>query len=69
MSDKRIELTIDTEGKSSIDALGFNGMGCVSATEFLELALGEEFNRKRKPEFFRSRSTALPQRLGGRRQP
>ena len=69
MSHKRIELTIDTEGKASIDAIGFKGMGCVPATEFLELALGEEFTRKRKPEFFRFRSTALPQRLGGRRQP
>ena len=69
MSDKRIELTIDTEGKSSIDALGFNGMGCVSATEFLEQTLGQTGTRRRKPEFFRSRSTVLQQRLGGGRQP
>ena len=67
MSHKRIELTIDTDGKAFIDAVGFNGMGCVPVTEFLELALGEEFTRKRKPEFFRTHSNALPQRLGGRR--
>ena len=68
MSHKRIELTIDTEGKASIDAIGFNGMGCVPATEFLEQALGQTGTRRRKPEFFRSRSTTLQQRLGGRRR-
>lgn len=64
MSSKRIEITVDAEGNSSINAVGFTGMGCIRSTEFLEKALGEQGVRQRKPAFYRSEQTQNHQVLG-----
>jgi len=50
---KRIEITIDTEGNTQIEAVGFNGKGCQDATREIERALGIVESVKRKPAYFK----------------
>jgi hypothetical protein len=48
---KSIKVTIDQLGGAKVEAIGFNGIGCVEATKKIEAALGgEPAVRVEKPE-------------------
>lgn len=52
---KRIKITVDPLGNPTVEAEGFNGMGCEAATKAIEDALagkGGGFERVMKPEAF-----------------
>ena len=49
---KTIQVIIEADGKTKIDAIGFTGMDCVKATQFLEQALGVKADSKKKPEYY-----------------
>jgi hypothetical protein len=53
MQQRRIHITIDQMGKPTVEAIGFNGMGCAEATEGIEHALsgGTGIDRVLKPEW------------------
>lgn len=48
---QQIVITIGPDGATSFDAQGFKGSSCEKATEQLELVLGGESKRKKKPEY------------------
>ena len=62
---KRIDIDIGPEGGVSIDAVGFQGPDCEEATAFLEEALGEASEIRKKPEYRRRRTVGNRQRVGG----
>lgn len=53
---KRIVVTIEPDGTTSIDAQHFKGKGCADATEAIALSLGgssrDKSDDRKKPEFF-----------------
>lgn len=50
---KKITITFNkTTGKAKVEAIGFQGSGCVKATEFLEKALGKCTDFQRKSEWY-----------------
>jgi hypothetical protein len=50
---KTIKVTIDQLGGATVEAIGYNGVGCVEATKKIEAALGSEpAVRIEKPEIF-----------------
>ena len=53
---KRVVVTIEADGTTSVDAQGFRGKGCAEATEQLAVALGgpsrDKSDDRRKPEYF-----------------
>ena len=49
---KKIVVTIDKEGKTSVEAFGFKGKGCVKATEIISKILGRESSRQKKAEYY-----------------
>ena len=49
---KQIVVTIDTDGNSKVEAVGFSGSGCQDATKAIEAALGGVSDDVKKPEFF-----------------
>ena len=51
MSDKQIEVKIDKEGKLSIEAFGFNGVGCEESIRFLTNGLGQIKSVENKVEY------------------
>lgn len=54
MEGKRIKVTISPLGKPTIEAIGFNGVGCAAATKSIEDALasdGGDISRTFKPEW------------------
>ena len=63
MAQKEIEVTIQADGSSNIDALGFQGKGCAEATAQIELVLGGgspgNSTDKKKPEFGVTTGTAI----------
>jgi hypothetical protein len=48
LGSKYIEIVIDEEGKTSVEAHGFGGVGCREATKGIEIALGGARSRKDK---------------------
>ncbi len=60
---KTIEIIVGSDGTLSIDAVGFTGTDCVEATAFLEKALGEPVNTRKKPEYNQRRTARSRQRL------
>lgn len=62
---KQIIIDITPAGSVKVEAQGFKGVGCDKATEQIEIALGGEVgkDKKRKPEFFQSPSTATAHKL------
>ena len=59
---RSIEVIVSPAGEVTIDAVGFKGADCESATRFLEQALGVVRQKDRKPEF--TRKTVRQQRVG-----
>lgn len=54
MSDRSIKITINPIGKPTVEAIGFNGVGCADATAPIERALSGgqiDFTRELKPEW------------------
>lgn len=53
---KRVLITIEPDGTTNIDAQGFKGKGCATATEAIALALGgnsrDKSDDRKKPEYF-----------------
>lgn len=49
---KVIEITVKLGGKIQVEASGYQGAGCVSATEFLETLGKQEEEREYKEEFY-----------------
>lgn len=56
---KRITVTIDPRGRSTVEAHGYDGCGCTEATKPIEQALGGDgaVRRDYKPEFYNSEDT------------
>jgi len=52
MTNKRIEITIDSEGNAEIEAFGFKGKSCKETTAFLEEALGKAGDVRKKAEWY-----------------
>jgi len=48
VGDKYIEIVVDENGKTTIEAHGFNGIGCREATAQIEARLGGVSFRKKK---------------------
>ncbi len=59
---KEIELVINPDGSTSIEALGFEGKVCEDATRELEKALGETTESKRKGEYYKQDKGLVKQR-------
>jgi hypothetical protein len=53
---KRVVVTVDPDGTTSIDAQNFKGKGCQDATEQVALALGgvtrDKSDDRKKPDYF-----------------
>jgi hypothetical protein len=57
MSEKKIEITVSTEGAVSIKTTGFYGSSCRDATRDIERALGVSGKESLLPEFYNQTST------------
>ena len=57
MSERRIDITVSSEGAVSIKTLGFTGSSCKDATRDLESALGVAGRESLLPEFYGQTST------------
>ena len=62
---RTIEIIIGTAGEIQIYAVGFKGLDCEKATEFLEEALGVVRKKVKKPEYHQQNKTRNQQRIGG----
>jgi hypothetical protein len=62
---RAIEIIIDPQGGIQIEAVNFRGPDCEQATRFLEEALGQLKERRRKPEYLSRAKTKTQQRVGG----
>jgi hypothetical protein len=60
---KRIIVSIDPQGQLSIEAEGYQGNGCLQATQMLERMLGRVEKRSRKSECFHSAHSGAKQKL------
>jgi len=60
---QEIHVDIAPDGSLKIDAVGFTGADCEQATHFLEEALGQVAEKRKKPEFWQQRSGRTNQRL------
>ncbi|NBR88271.1 MAG: DUF2997 domain-containing protein [Verrucomicrobia bacterium] len=59
-----IEITVSPMGDIHIEGVGFKGADCEAATRFLEEALGQVGQRRRKPEFHQQARSTQQQPLG-----
>jgi hypothetical protein len=48
---KTIEITIATNGQSTVETKGFSGSECRDASRFIEQAIGQQTNEILKAEF------------------
>ena len=64
MSQKRIEIVVNSEGAVSIKTVGFAGRSCRDATRELEQALGVAGRETLQPEYFNQTSTGEQLRQG-----
>ena len=62
---KTIDVIIAPNGSLSIEAVNFQGADCEKATRFLEEALGQVAERKRKPDYLARATRKSIQRVGG----
>ena len=62
---RRILVKVSPTGEIIVEAVGFQGKGCVDATKAIEEALGTRTSRGLKPEFQRQGiTTPIRQQLG-----
>jgi hypothetical protein len=64
MSEKKIEITVSSEGSVSIKTQGFQGGSCRDATRDLERALGISGTEHLLPEYFQRGNTGEQLRQG-----
>lgn len=64
MSERRIDITVSSEGAVSIKTSGFTGSSCKDATRGLESALGVAGRESLLPEFYGQTSTGEQIRQG-----
>ena len=57
MSDRTIEITVDSKGEATVQTKGVVGPSCQDATRLLESALGERITETITPEYHQSQST------------
>ena len=61
---RSIEVVVSPSGEVLIEAIGFKGSDCETATRFLEEALGVCANRQRKPEYHQNARQQSTQSVG-----
>lgn len=61
---KRVEVVIDADGNSKVEAFGFSGSGCLDATKAIEDALGGVTEDVKKPEFRHGAGVSQKQKAG-----
>lgn len=49
---KEIILTVDSDGRSSVETKGFKGKACLQASKFLEDALGKTVKSELTPAYY-----------------
>ena len=64
MTERKIEIVVNSEGAVSIKAVGFAGRSCKDATRALERALGVAGREHLQPEYFNRTSTGEQLRQG-----
>ena len=62
---KRIEITVDPQGNSTVQTKGFAGNECLAASKFIEQSLGQQANQRTTPEFFAVQATQNQQASNG----
>lgn len=61
---RTIKVTVSPLGKPTVEAVGFNGVGCTEATSSIEAALAgsnEPTTRVMKPEYYETESVEQTQ--------
>lgn len=61
---RSIHVIVGPSGEIVIEAVSFKGPDCEKATQYLELALGVEGRRVRKPEHSRTNTINPQQKVG-----
>ena len=56
---KRIEITVDSKGESTVETKGFAGSECIEASKFVEAALGKQTAQRTTPEFFHATTSQV----------
>ena len=51
---KVIEIIVTTDGRTSVQTLGYSGSSCRDASKFIEEALGERIAETRTAEFYQA---------------
>lgn len=64
MPEKEIEITIDKDGKISVEAFGFQGEGCEEAIKFITDGLGKQTSVHNKSEFGDVQNVEINQNIG-----
>lgn len=64
MSQKEIEIQIDTDGNVTAEAFGFQGQGCEEAMNFLLHGLGKQLSVKNKTEYNDIQNVSINQNIG-----
>jgi len=62
---KRIHITVDSKGGTTVETKGFSGSQCVEASKFIEQALGEGGSRRTTAEFYAAGTSAKVQTKSG----
>jgi len=57
---KTITIIVAPNGKTKVEAHGFDGQSCKDATKFLETALGRKTAEQFKPEYFSTNIHSQP---------
>lgn len=55
---REIEITIDPDGTTHIEAFGFEGQGCHESVEKLAKRLGKQIASKKKSEYYLQKEKA-----------
>jgi len=64
MPEKEIEIKIDTDGKVTVEAFGFQGQGCEEAIKFITEGLGKVQSVKNKTEYGDTQEVEINQHIG-----
>ena len=50
---KRIDITVDKEGVTSVESFGFSGKECSDATKLIEQAIGTVREDRKKADYYK----------------
>lgn len=59
---KSIEIIVTTDGRTTVQTLGFTGLSCRDASKFIEQALGQRTSEMLTAEFYQAQSIEQQQR-------